>query len=352
MEIADDDTRFLIRHRGRTLLFCSDGCAERFNRDPERYPEFEGLVPASSFDLVIIGGGPAGLTAAVYASIQRLRALLVTEVVGGQAIDSTQIQNYMGFSFISGPSLVERFRDQLLQDHYLEHRLDTVTTVRASDHGYLVCTQRGDEINAKVLVVATGMKRRRLGVPGEERLQRRGVCYTAVQDSGLFHRADVVVVGGGNSGLQAAADLARVARRVVLVSTSDLTGDPDDIERVSSLPNVEVRTHSLVLEILGADKVEAILIESSSGGQPSRLSVSGVVITIGFIPNSDSVRSLVDCNERGEVIIQPDCSTTMPGIFAAGDVTDAYGKRVIIASGEGAKAALAASQYLQGRRRG
>jgi len=195
--------------------------------------------------------------------------------------------------------------------------------------------------------VATGMSRRKLGVPGEERLRRRGVCYSAAQDGPFFAGLDVAVVGGGNSGLQAAQELARLARHVYLITRGHWAGDESLKAEVASLGNVTSLQNYEVREIQGGDSVEGILLQSRSDARSRLLEVSGVFVEIGNTPDTGFVADLVELNQAGEIVIAPDCSTSRRGVFAAGDVTNAFGKRIIIACGEGAKALLAARRYLR-----
>jgi NADH-dependent peroxiredoxin subunit F len=346
MELDETTASNLLSYGGQTYVFCSEGCQRLFEQSPAQYAKATVAAPGSAFELLIIGGGPAGLTAAVYASIQKIHTLMITENIGGQAIDSSQIKNYMGFDFVTGRELSDKFRDQLIHEHFVEHKLGTVTAVEARHPGYDVFTQDAQRFRAQALIIATGMQRRQLNVPGEERLLRRGVSYSVVQETARFQGTDVAIVGGGNSGLQAALELSQVARHLYLIVHGELTGDRDDIARVQSLNNLTLLTHAAVREIRGDEKVEGLVVQSAESGAIEEVPVAGVFIAIGFTPNSALVASLVKRNARGEIVIGPDGSTSAPGIFAAGDVTTAYGKRVIIASGEGAKAALAAYQYV------
>ncbi len=302
------------------------------------------------YDLIIIGGGPAGLTAAVYASILRMKAFLIAQDLGGQAVDSKKIGNYMGFDFITGPELVEKFQTQLLEHHYIEHHIGRVTHLESRNDGFTVSTDFGGDNQAISVILATGMQRRRLNVPGEEAFQRRGVFYRLVQDTSIVAGMDVAVVGGGNSGLQAAQELSTLAKTVHLISDYPLIGDAELIENVKRLGNVTEQIGYTIREIRGDDKVCGVEIAALDSNKKETLPVSAVFVEIGLLPNSGFASHLVKLNERGEIMIGPDCSTSCSGLFAAGDVTDAFGKRIITASGEGAKAVLAARQYVMQRR--
>lgn len=344
MEIEEERAAATRPHGSVVRWFCSLGCVELFDRDPGRY--VTALTPErAQHRLVIIGGGPAGLTAALYASIQRLETLLISDQIGGQAVESVDMQNYMGFQVIEGRDLVGLFRDQLLHSHFVGHRLDRAIALAKDGEGYDVGTERGAHYHCEAVILATGMKQRRLGVPGEERLLRRGVSSSVVQDAERFHGRDIAIVGGGNSGLQAVARLAAVGRRLYLIALGGLSGDTDDVARARASSNVTVLEHTSVQEVVGRDRVEGIRVAGATGEQ-TVIPVEGVFVEVGFLADAGLVRDLVTINQRGEVVVAPDCSTSVPGVFAAGDVTNGYGKRVIVACGEGAKAALAAYAYL------
>lgn len=339
MSVREDDA-VKAECDGEIYFFCSEGCKERFLRKRMcRYPE-------TSRDLVIIGGGPAGLTAAVYAATLKVNAMLISKDLGGQAIDSTKIENYMGFDFITGPELVEKFKHQLIGSHYIDHLMAEVEKIETFEGSFSVITSGSDACSARSLIIATGMKRRKLDVPGEEEFQRKGIFYGNIQDISFVTGEDVAVVGGGNSALQVVENLQAVARNIYLVSEAGLAADPGIIGRISNLKNLSRYEGYKVTDFLGEKTLAGIAIRKLAGKEKLTLPVKGAFIAIGFQPNSGLVSPFIRLNERREIIINSDCSTSYPGIFAAGDVTNAFGKRIIIASGEGAKAALSARQYL------
>ncbi len=337
---CSEDTAVKTDFQGETYYFCSEGCRDRFlkRRSCKR--------PRDSYDLIIVGGGPAGLTAAVYAATMKMDAFLIAKDLGGQAVDSTKIENYMGYDFITGPQLVEKFQEQLVRSHYIDHVITEVEKIEAAGGVFHVTTSALTTYTAKAVIVTTGMARRTLGVEGEERFQRTGVFYGNIQDLTFVHDQDVVVVGGGNSALQMVENLHGIAAKIHIVSATELTADPAIIERVRCLDNLDIYEEYKVVEFDGNASLEGVTIRKMAGEETLCLPAHGVFISIGFKPNSGLVTHLVDVNDRGEIMIQPDCSTSMPGVFAAGDITNAFGKRIIIASGEGAKAAMAARQYL------
>ena len=325
---------------GITYYFCSEGCREKF------FNERTCKLLKTEYDLIIVGGGPAGLTAAVYAATLKINAFLITRDLGGQAIDSTKVENYMGFDFITGPELIEKFQYQLIHSHYVDHLMSDVEKIEPVEGGFNVTTSELTKYFTKTLIIATGMTRRRLNVPGEEEFQRRGVFYGNIQDFSFVQGEDVAVIGGGNSALQIVENLHTVTKNIYLVFDSTLTADSVIIEKVSQFKNLVKYEGFKVIEFSGEDALSAIKIREKAEEKMLMVPVKGIFIAIGLQPNSSFISQLVKLNERGEIVINPDCSTSYPGIFAAGDVTSAFGKRIIIASGEGAKAALSVRQYL------
>ncbi len=339
MDVKEEDA-ITLECDGITYYFCSEGCRERFIEGREC------KLSKTEYDLIIIGGGPAGLTAAVYAATLKMNAFLIAKDIGGQAVDSTKIENYMGFDFITGPELVEKFQYQLIHSHHIDHLLSEVEKIEPVEDGFNVTTSELNKYFAKTLIVATGMTRKRLNVPGEAEFQRKGLFYGNIQEISFVHGEDVAVVGGGNSALQLVENLHTVAKSMYLISDSKLTADDIIIERVSQFQNLTKYEGFKVVEFTGEDTLSGITTRKVAGEERLTIPVKGVFIAIGLHPNSSLISNLVKLNDSGEIVIKPDCSTSYPGIFAAGDVTNAFGKRIIVASGEGAKAALAARQYI------
>ncbi|MBN1359388.1 MAG: FAD-dependent oxidoreductase [Sedimentisphaerales bacterium] len=338
MQTTMDDLVYVFR--GREYFFCSEGCRQKFVDSPDAFSK------DPRYDLVIIGAGPAGLTAAVYASVLKIRTLVLARDIGGQAIDSTKVTNYMGFDFTTGPELVKKFQAQFLHEHFLEHKMDEVTSISSDAEVFDLHTRANQRHQANCVIIATGMKRRKLGIPGEERLLRKGVSHSAVQETSLLEGADVVVVGGGNSGVQAAQELLNAGCRVTLIEKGHLRADELDVATLRHNGRMKILERHDVIEIHGRDRVEAVTVQSMENLKNGRLSCQAVFIQVGLVPNTEFCQDMLELNDRGEIVIGPDCSTSTEGVFACGDVTNAYGKRIIIASGEGAKAALSAKQYL------
>ncbi len=336
----DERTALTTECDNKIFYFCSEGCRDKFLA--ERVCE----LPRTSYDLIIIGGGPAGLTAAVYADTLKIDAFLLTKDLGGQAIDSTKVENYMGFDFITGPELTEKFQRQLLHSHYIDHLIAEADKIETVQGGFNVTTSELKIYFARTLIISTGMTRRKLDVPGEEEFQRKGLFYGNIQDFSFVTGEDVAVIGGGNSAVQIVEKVRTVVKNINLISDCKLSADPSLAARICRFENLNMYEGYKVVDFKGESALSGLTIRKIAGEETLYLPAGGVFIAIGLQPNSHLVSDIVELNENGEITIGPDCSTSCPGLFAAGDVTDAFGKRIIIASGEGAKAALAARRHL------
>jgi len=298
-------------------------------------------------ELMIIGGGPAGLAASIYAARKKLKTLLVSVDIGGQINTTWGIENYLGYQFIEGPELIDKFQTQVNQFPIDRKIGDKVSRLGKIDGGFEAVSESGDKYQAKAVIFATGKRPRKLNVPGETELAGRGVTYCAICDGPIFAGQRVVVIGGGNSALEAALDMVKIAEHIDLVSLTPLTGDAILIDRLKGAKNLDIFTEYQTEKIEGQDLVDGVVIKNIRSGKKKRLDVTGVFIEIGLVPNSDLVKDLVKLNKWGEVLVTPSCETTMPGLYAAGDVTGVPEKQIIVAAGEGAKATLQAHRYLQ-----
>ena len=297
-------------------------------------------------EVMIIGAGPAGMTAAVYAARKRLKTLLVSKDIGGQAIWASKIENYMGYQFVEGAELMRKFDDQVKLFPIDQMIGEEVTTLARSNGTFQIQTAGGETRQARAVILASGKRPRLLNVPGEEQFRGRGVSYCAVCDAPLFSRQSVAVVGGGNSALEAARDLAGIADHVYLVSLTKITGDPPVFERLKSASNFTAFLESEVVEINGSNLVEGIRIREQRSGRQNELRVGGVFVEIGRVPSSELAKAITGVNRFGEIEVNRNCETSIPGLLAAGDVTDVLDKQIVIAAAEGAKAALQAHRYL------
>ncbi|MHC1574045.1 MAG: NAD(P)/FAD-dependent oxidoreductase [Candidatus Syntropharchaeales archaeon] len=299
------------------------------------------------YDLVIVGAGPAGLTAAVYAARKRLSCMIVSENLGGQAALSSGIENYIGFQLITGAELIAKFEEHARGVGVELELGERVRGIRKMKDGFEVLTN-GNIYQGRALIVASGKVPRKLGVPGEDEYLGRGVTYCATCDGPLFVGKKVAVIGGGNAALDAAIQMTKIAEWVCLVNINPaLGGDAVMREQVEKAPNLTIMNSTQTLEIIGETFVKGVRIKA--GDEERMLDVEGVFVEIGSIPSSDFIRDLVELNEFGEIRIDRQNRTSKDGIFAAGDVTDVIEKQVIIAAEEGAKALLAADEYLRGR---
>jgi alkyl hydroperoxide reductase subunit F len=299
------------------------------------------------YELIIMGAGSAGLAAAVYAARKKLNALLVSTDIGGQVNWTMGIENYLGYQFIEGPELISKFESQVSQ-YPLEQKIGiNVSSVSQIDAGFEVATEEGEKYRSKTLIVATGKRPRRLNVPGEMEYTGKGVTYCSICDGPIFAGRRVAVVGGGNSALEAALDMVKIAEHVDLVSLTQLTGDPVLIDKLNAADNLDTFLEYETLSIEGDDFITGMTIKELKSGEEKKLDVTGIFIEIGLEPNSESVKGLVDRNERNEIMVNQACETNIPALYAAGDVTNVPEKQIIIAAGEGAKAALQAHRYLQ-----
>jgi thioredoxin reductase len=295
------------------------------------------------YDLIIIGGGPAGLTAAIYALRKRLHVLLVTRDLGGKTNYRLQIPEVEHHLVIDGEEVVNAFVREI---EYLDFTrvMGTVEQVKRVEAGYRVKVRNGGAHTARAVIVATGARPRWLDVPGEKEFRMRGVSYSAVSHAPLFVDRVAVVVGDSLLALRAAAELATIARHVTLVAPTH--GDLGSRlgEKLRASPNVSILEGWRVERVNGADFAQSVRLVK--GAQARELAADAFFVELGLIPNSEPVAGLVELDDEGRIMVDTRNRTSAPGLFAAGDVTDAYAEQVLIAIGEGAKAALSAYEYL------
>ncbi len=295
------------------------------------------------YELIIAGAGPAGVTAAIYAARKKMDFIVIAKDVGGQVSYSSEIENYTGFQFISGEELASKF-EQHLQKFSFELKLEEVSKVERTNSLFRVKTEAAEYLG-KAAIIATGTRPRELNVPGEAEFKNRGITYCSTCDGPLFEGMDVAVIGGGNSALESALQLMKIATSVrVITHGPKIRADQAYLQRVKESGKVEVITDTDVLEVLGDKVVNGIKIQTK-GKNPELLRVGGVFVEIGSVPSSQIV-DFVQKNQFGEIIVNPKCETSIPGLFAAGDVTNVPEKQIIIAAGEGSKAALSAFKYV------
>lgn len=295
------------------------------------------------YDLIIIGAGPAGITASVYAARKRMNFLVVSKDIGGQAAWSGDIENYTGYQFVTGPELTAKFEEHMRRYNIEVKEGEEVLGLKKRDEIISVRTNKV-VYESKTAIIASGKKSRELNVPGEKEFKNKGLTYCATCDGPLFSGKDVAVIGGGNSALDAALQLAGIARHVYIINiTANLGGDAIMRQKVQGNKIVTVLNNTQVTAVLGDRMVNGIKIKREN--KEEILSVQGVFVEIGLIPNSDFAQKL-EKNQLGEIKINAYNETNIPAIFAAGDVTDVPDKQIIIAAGEGAKAVLSVFRYL------
>lgn len=298
------------------------------------------------YDSLIIGAGPAGLNAAIYAKRKGLDVAIVSKNKGGQIQDTSSVDNYLGIYDITGEGLAEKFLS-----HVSKLDVPILDNVEIVDYFsdnlvHNIVLSSGEIYKSKTLLIATGSSPRHLSVPGEIKLTGRGVSYCAICDGPLFSGLDVFVAGGGNSAVEAAIDLAKVVGSVTLVHRSQLRADKILVDQLYSNPKIKVLLKTKILDILGESLVEGLLVENLDTQEKSTLKGQGIFVEIGHIPNTKPFDKLLRLNEIGEIITGNKKETSIPGIFAAGDVTDSLYKQIIISAGEGATAALSINEYI------
>jgi alkyl hydroperoxide reductase subunit F len=298
------------------------------------------------YDVAVIGAGPAGLAAAIYAVRKNLSTVLIAFDLGGQLGTTYEVANYPGFQLVTGPDLVQKFLEHVEQYGVEKLIGEKVTAVAIEGRCKVLKTASGREIRAKTVIITTGAQKRKLNIPGEKELAGKGVVYCSTCDGPLFKDLTIAIIGGGNSALEAAIEMDGVAKKVYLVSRGEWTGDEILQDKVAAARRVEVLKHHQPIEIHGREQVEGLTIKNLQTDASRRLEVQGVFIEIGLFPQTDFVLDLLKTNAQGEILVDRHGQTGVRGIFAAGDATDSHDKQVIIAAGEGAKAALAAFEYL------
>lgn len=310
----------------------------------------EKLKAKSAFDVLVIGGGPAGAAAAIYAARKGIRTGVAAERFGGQVLDTMAIENFISVKETEGPKLA-----RALEEHVREYEVDVMNLQRASqlipagDDGlHTVRFDNGGELKAKTLILATGARWREMNVPGEQEYRGRGVAYCPHCDGPLFKGKRVAVIGGGNSGVEAAIDLAGIVAHVTLLEFGEsLRADAVLQRKLQSLPNVTILTMAQTTEVKGdGQKVTGLVYKDRHSDEIHDLELEGIFVQIGLLPNSDWLKGTVNLSRFGEIEVDAKGQTNIPGVFAAGDVTTVPYKQIVIALGEGAKASLSAFDHL------
>ncbi|NLF53030.1 MAG: alkyl hydroperoxide reductase subunit F [Thauera phenolivorans] len=309
------------------------------------------LSAKDPFDVLIVGGGPAGAAAAIYAARKGIRTGIVSERFGGQVMDTLAIENFVSVKETEGPKLV-----MALEEHVKQYEVDVMNLQRAaklvpgSEDGSVLAEvqlENGAALKAKTVIVATGARWREMNVPGEQEFRGKGVAYCPHCDGPLFKGKRVAVIGGGNSGVEAAIDLAGIVAHVTLLEfAEDLRADAVLQKKLYSLPNVTVIKSAQTTEVTGTDKVNGMMYKDRVSGETHWLDLEGIFVQIGLLPNTDFLKGTIELSRFGEIVVDAKGHTSVPGVFAAGDCTTVPYKQIIIAMGEGAKASLSAFDHL------
>mgnify|MGYP001159197415 FL=1 len=310
-------------------------------------PDATELSNKEPFDVLVIGGGPAGASAAIYSARKGIRTGIVVERFGGQVNDTLAIENFISIKRTEGPKLAAS-----LEEHVREYNIDIIKSLQAKrleKKGQMIEVEleNGAVLKSKTVIIATGARWRNIGVPGEAEFKNKGVAYCPHCDGPLFEGKHVAVIGGGTSGVEAAIDLAGIAKHVtVLEFLEDLKADSVLQERLYSLPNVTVIKNAQTTEITGTNKVTGLTYKDRATGVEHHIELDGVFVQIGLVPNTEWLGDAVKRNKFGEIIVDSRGATSLPGVFAAGDCTNSPYKQIIISMGSGATAALGAFDYL------
>lgn len=304
------------------------------------------LSPNQRYDTLIIGIGPAGLNAALYLRRKGLEVGMIGRQAGGQVADTSTVENWLGIRNITGMALVEEF-----ERHVEEHKVPIlkyygVTAVRRLEDGsFQVDAEDGRTYQANTLILATGASKRKLGVPGEKEFYGRGVTYCAICDGPLYRDQKVMVAGGGNSAVEAAIDLSKICEEVTIIHRSKFRADQILLDQLAKTDNIKVLLETQIQSINGDMGVDSVTALDKATQEVREIPVQGIFVEIGNLPNSDLFKGLVELTPAGEIIIDESGATSVPGIYAAGDVTTVRYKQIIIAAAQGATAALALNDW-------
>jgi thioredoxin-disulfide reductase len=299
------------------------------------------------YDTIIIGGGAAAMSAAIYAARRQMKTLIIAKDIGGQMMWASVIENYPGFKSIPASDLIDKFSEQV-KELGVEIKFSEVKEIKKSADDSFEIATASEKFSAKTVIVTIGAEHRKLNIPGEKELNGRGVAYCANCDGPLFRNKTVAVVGGGNSALDSAGLLAKIATKVYLIHQFDSFQAFEALQKnVRTAANIEIVFQSKVEEILGEKKVAAIKVKNLVDNSSQEIKVDGIFVEIGFEVNNEIVKDLVQLNDRQEIIINNKNETSAPGIFAAGDCTAGPFRQIVISAAHGAVSALSAYQYIQ-----
>ena len=298
------------------------------------------------YDLIIIGGGPAGIAAGIYAARKKLNTLLITKEWGGQITKANEVQNWPGIKNISGSDLIKQMTEHLkCFEIEIKENKEVIDLDKKGEN--FVVRDNDQEYEARAVIIASGKMPRMLNIPGEDKFKGKGVSICATCDAPIFKNKEVAVIGGGNAGFGIATDLVKYAKKIyILEFFEEMKGDLFTKEKLAQTQKVEFIVNAAVKEIKGKKFVESLVYDDRKTTEDKEIKVEGVFISVGMMAKAEFATKFVELNEIGEIVIDKDNYTKTPGLFAAGDITDIKYEQVVIATGEGAKAALAATEYL------
>ena len=300
-----------------------------------------------TYDLLILGGGPAAMSAAVYAARKMMSCAMITKDFGGQVRETSEVENWLGFQNINAKDLADSFEEHV-KSFDIPVKLGTaITAITKQGDTFAVSTDEGTSYHSHTVLLSTGKRHRPLNVPGEKKLVGKGLAYCATCDAPFFKKKKVVVAGGGNSAFTTVLDLLKVEASITVVNAiKGWQADTSLVERVKRAGTVRLLDSHEIVKIEGTDQVTGVVVKDRESGTEEHLAAHGIFVEIGLLPNSELVKNLVELNEHGEVVVDCSSQTSIEGLYAAGDVTTVPHKQIVIAAGEGAKAALSAYDYL------
>ena len=300
-----------------------------------------------TYDVIIIGGGPAAMTAAVYASRKMMNLAIITKDFGGQVRETSEIENWIGFQNINAKDLADSFEDHVKSFDVPVCLNCDVAEIKKEDNIFRIITDNGQGYSGHSVIFATGKRHRPLGIPGEKELVGRGLAYCATCDAPFYKGKKVVIAGGGNSAFTTAMDLLKVGAEITIVNfIKGWQADASLQERIRSSGKVTFLDYYQFVRVEGKNQVTGVVLRNRDSGEEKEVNAEGVFVEIGLLPNSNPVKNLAELNKQGEVVVDCSCRTNVDGLFGAGDVTTVAHKQIVISAGEGAKAALSAYNYL------
>ncbi len=317
-----------------------------FNFSLDKQTESSEFDQVIKWDFLIIGGGPAGLNAALYAKRKGVSVGMIVDEIGGQLHNTTTVDNYLGLNMIQGEELSNTFLDHVQTLNVPILKGVRIQSLEPIGQDFKVHASNGKTYLSKTILISTGGSSRKLNIPGEQQYSNKGVTYCATCDAPFFKGKHVIVAGGGNSAVEGALDLVPWASQITIVHRSEFRADQILLDKLKTVDKLKIHLQTQILEVIGEEQMTGIQVLDKKTNEISFIKADGLLIEIGTIPNSYLVKDLVKLNDRNEIIVDQNQMTSYPGIYAAGDVTEQSYKQIIISAAEGAKAALAMNQYL------